>query len=341
MKKTIFILIMSAFLLAGCGNLFSGSKSSAENVYIGTDGVLAQFSNLAPPQTVFENSKFPILITVSNKGAYSIKEKEGVIAIGREIDYVPELSISKSLKSTIADNMAVFSIDGKTQINPSGSQTFFEFSATTGKLDPQSEAKGSTLTATLCYPYQTSLSTTVCIDPDVLQTRPGKKVCTVKDTSFGSGQGAPIAITKIESRMIPQDENTIKPQFLIYLENRAKGNPIKRENDKDENYKDACTSSQKSSDNIWNIVYVNAYSSEGSQNQISCCPNDENGECLQNDNPKGLIRLRDGKGLAKCTFTKGFPSKYDAFTSPLKVVLDYGYTQSIKADFIIQKPYKY
>ncbi|MBI3035751.1 hypothetical protein HYY71_05510 [Candidatus Woesearchaeota archaeon] len=329
---------------------FFGSSSSKKttdvNIYVGTQGLAAEFVKGAPPPKVFESSSFPILIRIRNSGAYSLKGEQqpplsGLMSIGNEKDYVRIVSVEKNIRASsgATPNEIWFDLEGKTQINPKGDEIVVAVNAQTGKLDPQSENKQSTLTATLCYPYKTTLSTTVCIDPDVAGIRPGKKVCAVKDISFGSGQGAPISVTRIEPQMIPiADKDIIKPQFLIFVENRGNGNSVNIVG-----YHNACREKDFISKDTWNAAALRAYASgkEG-ENQLVCCPNKE-GQCPEDASGdiSGFIRMRDKKDYVRCTFKEGIKRTEDAFTSPLRIEIDYGYVQTISTSFYIQKPLRY
>lgn len=385
-KRMIILFFVFALLIAGCNAAQSGSSGGSSggsflpsfgssskktpeiNVYVGTSGLTAEFAKTAPPPRVFERSSFPILIRVRNIGAYSIGQDGqtfGVLSIGRERDYIPQLVVERDNKVLpgTTDNEAFFSIDGKTQINPQGDEIIVSINAKTGKLDPQSENKQSTLTATLCYPYKTILSTTVCIDPDVAGIRPGKKACTVKDIVFNSGQGAPIAITKIEPQMIPEvgkdpssKTDVIKPQFLIFVENKGRG--ISVDNFDKQSYASACTKKDDPNlERLWNIADIRVYTTPskdtkekiipGKGVQLICCPN-VNGQCpdqepdISNDEKiTGYLRFKDKKDFVRCTFKNGIKRTDDAYTSPLRIEIDYGYVQTISTNFFIQKPLKY
>lgn len=347
MKKLVTpISVIFILFILGCAE--SATKQKEINVFVGTEGLAAEFAKNAPPPRVFEESSFPILLRIRNNGAYSIsKEKpsgessEALVSIGREKDYVPSLSLEENSKVSAGstDNEALFNVDGKTEINPKGDEVVAAFSAKTGRLDPQSETRLSTITATLCYPYQTVLATTICIDPDVTGTAAGKKVCNVKELVFNNGQGAPIAITKIEPRMILEGD-IVKPQFLIFIENKGRGNPANIFN-----FKDVCRNtelSQQETKYIWNVAFLRAYSS--ANEQLICCPNID-GKCDEKEtNPDkitGFIRFRDKKDFVRCSFKSGMQKNSAAYTSPLKIQIDYGYTQTISANFYIQKPLKY
>lgn len=352
MKKFIFLILIGIIFLIGCNNATSKTKVSDVDVYVGTEGLTAEFSKSVPPPRVFEDSNFPILLRIRNKGAYSIKEKlGGLISIGVEKDYISKLFVEENNQfSGDEENELFFYLDGKTKINPKGDEIVATINAKTGKLDPQSETRTSTITATLCYPYKTTLSTTVCIDPDVSGIRPGKKVCTVKELSFNKGQGAPIAVIKIEPQMIPEaDKDIIKPQFLIFIENKGKGTPVNVNG-----YNNICRESDFSKKNTWNVAFLRAFTSgKETENQVSgkesgeqlvCCPN-INGQCPEKETDPnkiaGFMRFKDKKDFVRCTFKDGIPRNSDAFTSPLRIEIDYGYVQTIATTVIIQKPLKY
>ncbi|MDP3766067.1 MAG: hypothetical protein Q8R04_06155 [Nanoarchaeota archaeon] len=324
------------------------------NIFVGTEGLTAEFAKTAPPPKVFEDSDFPILLRIKNKGAQSIAKEEkgsfasgGLLSIGREKDYVKSLSLEQEgrIIRGNTDNEVIFFVDGKTQINPKGDEIVVTLNAKTGKLDPQSEQKlSNTITATLCYPYKTVLSTTVCIDPDIAGTRPGKKVCSVKELVFGGGQGAPIAVTKIEPQMIPKGDKVIKPQFLIYIENKGQGNPVNIFDFRNVCRKDALT--EQAVKNTWNVAFLKAYKSgkEGEdQNQLECTPKLEKYvPYSEADVDKvGFIRLRDKKDFVRCTFKEEIPRNSDAYTSPLRIDIYYGYVQTVSTNFLIQKPLRY
>lgn len=372
-KQAIFLIL--ALILASCSPSQSGSSGSSGNylpsfgssskktpeinVYVGTSGLTAEFAKTAPPPKVFEQSSFPILIRVKNTGAFNIGENDlGSISIGRERDYIPQLIIEDSNRifpNNANDNQLSFILDGKTQANPQGDELTVSVNAKTGRLDPQSENKQSTLTATLCYPYKTILSTTICIDPDVAGIRPGKKACTVKDLAFSNGQGAPISIVKIEPQMIPEvgnqpgsSKDVIKPQFLIFVENKGRGTPV------DSNYyHSSCSRQDKGeTDYPWNVAYIRAYTTPSSANieplvpgkglQLVCCPN-KDGQCPEQatGDTAGFLRFKDKKDYIRCTFKNGIPRNSDEYTSPLRIEIDYGYVQTISTSFFIQKPLKY
>lgn len=332
MKKLLFLfLAFILIVLLGCGYVGSsgsGSKSQDADIYVGTDGLRAEFTRNAPPQTVFESSDFPVVLKIRNAGAYDIKD--GLLTFGLEKDYVTQITLQDSNVGSSKDETFSFNIRGKSQIDLKGEENILSLKATTGKLEPQSESKQSTLTATFCYLYKTIASATVCIDTDIANIRPVKKVCQVRDISLSRGQGAPIAVRKIETRMVPDGEK-VKPQFLIYIENTGYGIAVNPKG-----YTIPCQKSEFKDEDLWNVAYLKVYSSESSgESQLVCTPS------LENDETTGILRFRDKKDFIRCTYKDGISANLDAYTSPIRIEIDYGYVQTISTNFNIQKPLKY
>lgn len=330
-KISLIGMILFTLLIVGCSSS-SAKKSAGVNVRVGFAGVDMEFLKGTPPAKIFEGDTFPALIKVKNNGAYSIKNDQAVLSLGVEKDYTRKVDLLTGgrIKSFEGfGNAASFGLEGKSQINPIGSEEVISYNLMAGKVDPQSESHSSTVIATLCYPYETVLASNVCVDTDVNNLRPAKKVCTMQDLAFGSGQGAPVAVTKIEVNMLPvissgrESAPMIKPQFLIYIENKGTGTVIRAES-----VKDFCTKSSTEHKNL-NVVYVDAYLSN---TKLRCQLDAET-----SSTERGHIKLKDKKDIIWCDLAEGIPASQDPYLSPLKVELSYGYSQSISANYVMQK----
>ena len=340
MTKKLVLILFSIFLIFinSCNQISFGQSSSKPkdiNIYVGIEGLKAEFIKNAPPQQVFENSNFPIMLKINNNGAYSITEApKGFMSLGTTDIAKP--SFQPNIQASAEkDNAVSFVVDGKTTINPKGGEIILLFDTKTGKLDESSQSKPSTISATLCYPYKTTLSTTVCIDPDIAGVRPGKKACSVKTLAFSGGQGAPISVTKIESQMIPNGDK-VEPLFTIYIENRGSGKPLNIDSYSKFCFKDALTEQEKKT--FYDTAIVKAYrSGDQTTNQLVCNRNIKG----SSDKLTGFVKFTDKKDSITCSFTEGIDKNSDAYTSPLRIEIDYGYEQTISTNFVIQKPSKY
>ena len=323
------ILIM---LLAGCGTSSTTAKKDID-LRVGAEGLKIEFLKNTPPAKIFEESVFPVIVKVKNNGAYSIKDNEAaVLSLGVEKDYTKKVSLLAAgrVQSFDKGNAALFKLEGKTKINPKGEEQVISYNVQAGRVDPQSEAHQSNIITTVCYPYESVLESSVCIDTDVGNLRPSKKVCQSQDLIFSNGQGAPVAVTKIETNMLPtlaegQNElsGKISPQFLVFVENRGQGTVIRKES-----VTEFCTKSETSHANL-NIVYADVYLAG---QKLGCQL-----EAKQGVNEPAHIKLLDKKDIIRCVFKEGIEVSRDTYLSPLKVVLKYGYTQSISANYFIQK----
>ncbi len=335
MKIKNLFQILNLFIIIfviGCTSVSSGNQKEI-NVHVGYEGLSMDFVKNTPPAKVFEKGEFPVYLIIKNSGAFSIKDSNAnvmnaYVNLGVEKDYTSKVTLleNERIQKLSGINAASFKIDGKSNVNPIGDEQVISFNVVAGKIDPQSEAHPSAVTATLCYPYQTILSSTVCIDSDISNLRPEKKVCQVKDLITSGGQGAPVAVTKIEMSMLPTQSisgqpQKIIPQFLIYVENVGKGLVIRKEA-----VNDFCTKSEGKHEDL-NAVYVSA---ELSGKQLYCQIGDREKVPVH-------IKLKDKKDIVRCTLREGIESVQSAYLSPLKITLDYGYTQSISTGYFIQK----
>ena len=335
MKKISAIWILFAIALLASCTASNTSNNNEINVRTGFAGLNLELLKNTPPQKVFEGDIFPFIVKIKNNGAYSIKnDKKAIISLSVEKDYTRNVQLLNEGKLEIAEgksSSAYFTIPGRTQIDPKGGEEIISYNIQAGRIDPQSEFHNSIAIAAVCYPYETVLGATVCVDTDVTNLRPGKKVCNAQDLVFPTGQGAPVAITKIETRMLPFEispgsasTNEIRPQFLIYVENKGPGLVIK-----EESVSDFCTKSSTDHGN-YNIVYVDAYLSD----KKLVCQLDKEPESQD----LGHIKLKDKKDIIRCYQEEGVPRNYDPYLSPLKIEMRYGYTQSVSAAYFIMKP---
>ncbi len=329
-KKLILIMgILSLMLLAGCEGGKRNVSITDVDIRKGFNGLSMQFLQNAPPSSVFTETGFPIVIDLKNNGASDIKDGKGILVIGLETNYA-EL-VNEQDKNGIR-----FGLSGKSIYSPEGDKDVREIDARAKRIGEQSETFTSRVSATACYPYETVFGTSVCIDTDVYGARKGQKACAVQDLKFDKGQGAPVAVAKVESRMLTgTDENIVKPHFIIYIENKGNGQVI---DPKEEIISKACTKSSLEYKDF-NSIQIKA---SLSGKELNC----RIGESKPEDTEEGAagpatIRLREKKDFVRCTLEEGINIGRDAYVAPLRVDLDYGYTFTISKDIVIEKGVTY
>lgn len=334
-KKIIIILIILLFI-SGCevGKKEYTPTITSKEIYTGKEALNMEFFENAPPKEIFENSVLPVGLRLYNKGAYDIKD--GYLSIGLEKDYM-ELyagslkSISEEVNFRDPEHIQ-FDLKGKTIKHPDGEEEVITFNADTKDLserDPQSESHRSLISITSCYKYQTKAVETVCIDTDVYGFKKREKPCEVEEKGITlSSQGAPVAVTKIESEMLPDKDNPsiIKPRFIITVKNLGKGEVVKKDSIR------AACSSEPVGHEEWNNINVKAYiSTMDEENKLDC---DITNEDAKDD---GTIILKQKEDSIRCSYERGFEEKEGTFSSPLYILLDYGYTNSISREVKIKK----
>ena len=321
-KKAIAIIgiLLVLVVVSGCegGNIFGKKQDKRPitdaDIRKGTDGLDMEFLTNAPPERVFEDGRFPISLRLKNEGATDIEE--GILIFASEKSYVNVSLESKERQE--------FIIKGKSIYSPVGDEEFIQVNPQAKKISAQSETHPSTIFATACYPYNTTLGTSVCIDTDIIDEVKGKKACNVKDLTFSEGQGAPVAITKIETRMLPQDDNKVKPHFIIFIENKGNGEVV------NSSKLDLACSSSGLNYTDFNTITITASLPQG---PLKCSENVDTGPTA--------VRLREKEDIVRCTLESGIDIGRDAYTAPLKIELNYGYTFTISKDIIIEKVLKY
>ncbi len=340
-KTTIIILLVSLLVLSSCGvgsRVYNGPQTT--NYFTGTQGLTVEFLDQAPPDELFETSEFDVQLYVHNKGAFSLnppyvavvdltydtskvtnlEEYQLTQSISDEEQSILDTIFGVTTDETNSESIATtqgFFIEGKNINWMDGEQKYislarFEADEIFGKFQKNTVS----FIAQLCYPYQTKFATEVCIDTDTEGTSQREEVCENKDTKH-SGQGAPIAITAVESQMIPRGVY-VQPQFTIHIEQKGNGVASYRDLTAESYNADSCENIPQ--DDI-NKLYVRA---QLGGDELNCLPND--------------VILKGGKAKILCQLTQdkilGVSSNY--FTT-LQVDVGYIYSDSFRKDIIVHK----
>lgn len=327
MKKIMLLLGFLSFFLVSCGVLnTTNSNGDIPDIHKGTVGLTMEFLKNTPPKEVFEETQFPILLRVHNQGTYSLENEDVLLTLGLERSYTKSIILEETdeVNAGSTESEALFYVGGKTIANPRGDQEVVSFTATAGKIDPQSEAHPTTVIATLCYPYKTEFTTDVCVDRDPNNIYVVKKACNVQDISLGGGQGAPVAVSKVEVQMLPLEGGQgVRPQFIFHVENKGRGEVINLDF-----HKDFCRS--KTGDFDHRNINAVQFSAKLSNQNLKCSTSLGEGN-------GGLIRLRAKSDRVRCTIEEGLDTEQISYVSPLVVVMEYGYTESMSARYLINK----
>ena len=285
-------LAFIALLLISCGQIGSRQQTGVQQEFrTGTQGLLLQFLPGTPPPRTYEGDPLIATVEVTNKGAFDLSDGRLYLS-----GYDPTFLHFNTNAHTLSE------LEGKSLFNPDGlfSQSF-DFEDQAVSMPDNSNKFSQTLKVTACYPYRTQATASICVDSDPYAARLTQKVCTIHPVAMGGGQGAPVAVTRVE-----QEATRDRMQFKIYVQNAGGGDVISP---------DAGFLNCHEGLDRRDIDKVQVTSVEFSGNEIrhTCEPNP--------------IRLVNGQGYTFCRFDGRISD--EAFATALNIALDYAYRQSI------------
>lgn len=219
-----FIPLISLLILTGCqqGTQAGKTTNQQDDYHTGTQGVVLELLPNSPPAKIYsaDMSALVFNVKVMNKGAYDIGPNDmSVILTGYDASLLNfpnyQFPMSNGLK-------------GKSIVYPNGGEDLINWQAqtiTSGFQNFKGDQYSPVFMVRTCYKYRTLATPVVCIDPNPYTAVSQDKVCTVNQISLTSSQGAPVAVTKIEPTMMPNQVNAGmgKAMFKIYVSNVGGG----------------------------------------------------------------------------------------------------------------------
>ncbi|MBI3052137.1 hypothetical protein HYY74_06830 [Candidatus Woesearchaeota archaeon] len=303
--------ILALMTLAGCKS-GDGSPSlpvSYSAIHSGTEGIKIEFLPNGPPENLQAGEEagvdYKISLKISNKGAADVDS--GLLAIIYNPDYI-----------RVEDASREVSLLGRGPANPPGTVIFEFFSSQTLPFtEVQSKKRETKITAVACYRYSTESLSDTCIDADLLNINMKQKACVPKSLAF-SGQGAPVAVVKIEPEMLPDGSGSsitaVRPQYTVHIKNVGLGQVVSGEA-----VQALCTEAILEPRAL-NMVGITASLSEKG---LDCSPNP--------------VRLESGEGKVRCIASEAVPASTPSYNTPLLVKLSYGYMSSESKKVTITK----
>ena len=385
MKKLPLLIIGLSILLTACNSsIFKRGQDSiltSKEVFTGSEGLVFEFFENAPPKEVFEKSPFPVGIRLHNKGAcdigFPIKGiispyptgappltvchspigpklplipsgySEGFLSIGLENDYIlPPKKIENLLGANVKlddPQTITFELTGKDLENSQGEREVITFILETKDLK------------TLDPHTELRDSTILLTACYKYRTLASADICIDTDI-FGfkekskackvedlelKDQGAPIAITKIEPQMNPEKD---KPGFtrpMFIITIENKANGEVIQGNR-ETVKGACSSTPLGYKK-WNRVDITAFVlKDGNQKEQLNCNLAHDTEIEGRLNPlAGVLDLKGKEDKIRCQLANPIPESEGTYLTLLFIELDYGYTQSISRTVKIKKSLSY
>jgi len=313
-RLEFLFLILFIILVSGC--LPNRNSGSSKDFAKGSDGLSINFLENNPLDSYLvdeEEEPITLILEIKNQGAFPDENDLNILDTGQVyISGYDEEIINFDDKSKNLDPEFLL---GKSSSNPEGGYDTINFDGSIIADNMIVSRYEPTLLATICYPYVTRVSTSVCVDPFPTEDR-GKKVCNLGSQRLTS-QGAPIAITRID-----QEASSNKIQFKISLKNIGDGEIIKF------NELDKCDphgGERLEADEFDRVQLVRA---TVSPTELRCGP------FVEGSN----IRLVDGEGFVICSLDINDLENIDsAYVTPLNLEFRYGYRTTTSKSIIISK----
>ena len=298
MKKSVLVLLF-LLLLIGCATR-KAQQPQPVDFRTGTQGLYMSFVPNLPPPKLYDREQLNVMLQVENKGTETVGPGDVIYLSGFDTSIITNIPLQ---------GVDIPTLDGRGPFLPRGGVDTVSFK---GILQPLSSRRidkyQPTILATACYHYETIASAQVCIDPNPFAPTSIQKVCTPSTVSTGS-QGAPIAITSVEVEAAPQ-----KTRFKINIQNVGGGDVFRA--GADALRKCSPYSGGLGFDDI-DFVRIGEVSISNIKITPSCRPKDNSGH----------FRLVNGQASLFCEYEA--PPGQSPFLTPLNIVLQYGYRQSI------------
>ena len=319
-------LLAAVLLLAsGCGlsDKRNSGRSGIPEAYVGILGVDIGFAKESVPPVTTSGSRSDLLLLVANGGAVdaslsddymivTLRDTAGAFAFGNSVLKGSEIA---ALLPEDSETRKQGKLAGKASNNAVGSVEAVTIEALAAGFEQSEDAIATGLVASVCYRYSTRLATNVCIDASPYTFQKQRKPCDAKaPIVLSKGQGAPVAIRKIET-ITERFGSAVRPKFKIYIANAGKGLVVNRERI-DLFCTDAAHATGDSEAPTLNVVNVDLVDLNG--RGLTC-------------SKKGKPLILTGKSsddFILCAYDTDFKEETGTFTTPLRVELSYGYTST-------------
>lgn len=332
MSWTYRLMLIIALSIAAC----QPPAAQETNFYEGRDGITLAFGQGSPAEEVYEDTTLPVFVTLRNQGAHDVRLEEIIFNVTGNPFYIGVEPVTRLGVPPEPDQFnpeppeMLDYLNAKSLHFPEGEWLTTKSLVTYKKIVGLRQAPTTQVYARVCYPYETLLSTEICVDLNAFNQNVQRQVCTAEDLAF-QDQGAPVAVVKVENRPMPfrasmeggrGSMEAIQHVFVIHVRNVGRGGVLQPRPITTEERVRAC--GQEIAREKLNSVGIRA--------NLSGVPL----EC----SPRTIV-LSGGEGFATCSLP---PEEAVSLTGPnyfglLNVKVDYLYMESIATDVkILRRP---
>ncbi len=305
MKKILFVTLLAAVLIiAGCEE-DNGSRAGEDPFIGGTQGLEMRYIDTFPPSSVLDQGEdeFNVIVELTNRGEADINQDDVRVTLTG----FPTRSFGVT-----SDQMTKYSDEDieKNEKNPDGSiiesyPVEVEFEG----FNYEETVQGSQefpFRAEVCYAYQTSATSSVCVKNDFRRDSEDADICTVASRKTVHNSGAPIQITNMEQTA----SGSTSTRLTFNVENVGSGNVYRPGED--------CESESRSED----MVFVEVSGFEEAAGEELDCRGLRDGD----SSSSGYLNIAGDGGEVSCTVN--FEDRSPRIQN-FNVDIGYDYEQSI------------
>ncbi len=322
MKKIVLPLIFVCFVfIIGC-DTNSGEGATQVELQKGSKGLTIDFLKQGVSDQIREGETVLVPFEIRNEGFYDIRQGILIPAVERDIVEIESWDYSVNMQVQ-SDQTLLYDLKGKSLANTKGEMQVASLILKAKSIDDTRNKVESRIVFNTCYPYATVFSDTLCIDTDPHGVSIAEKTCKARDLS-SSGQGAPVAVTKVEQKILPgKTKESIGIEFTIHAENKGKGIVTNHER-----YREICLgrSAEKEDFNALSLERLQFSGHEyirGRDSDMECAPNPVR------ETKKGFVircATKDENAISKSRLT---------FETPIVIELSYGYKEAVSSEIQI------
>ncbi len=302
----LIILVSLVIFVAGCN---TGDNNKVSGSFVGGDnGLILSFVENEPPESVLDANAedFFIKIMLENEGEDDVEAGEAIVTLsGISKDQFQIDSLTKS-----NDNL-IFGVRKDRNNVIEGSQEEVSFNANyKGDLKQDFSA---TITADICYDYETRTLSNICLRKDVAR-RDREGECFIDEEKSIENSGAPVQVTLLRERRAGNNELSL----TFEISNIGAGEVFG---------KGAFSSGKCDQDKVKeNLVHVSI--EPVSDVQVRCDKFANTGE--------GDLRLTSEKKATVTCSVNTLKLQENAFEDPVNINLDYVYKERISKGIIVE-----
>ncbi len=204
MKPIVLYLVLSIFIV-GCTS-GAGEKAINYNFKQGLAEMKFTFLSNAPPEKIYPDSAFTMVLEIENQAAYDATNLD-ISILGLDEKYF-RLTETEQHLDTLA---------GRSLTLPAGEKQFIEFTGQSGQLFQNAEEYPAPYFVQATYTSALDFTDTLCINPGFYTVYDAG--CKVQDRMTYSGQGAPLAVTELEEIVHPNSGLELR----LKVQNRGRG----------------------------------------------------------------------------------------------------------------------